>query len=101
MRAVLSLADVSIRYGPRTAVRGLSLSVRAGEVYGLLGPNGCGKSSTLGAIAGYLPTASGDIRVAGRREADDPLAYRRLIGLGTTLRILGPVVNVFIQLVGI
>src|SRR5829696_7450939 len=49
-QTVLSLEDVTIRYGGRVAVDALSLEVRRGEVYGLLGPNGCGKSSTLGAV---------------------------------------------------
>jgi ABC-2 type transport system ATP-binding protein len=82
---VLSLHDVTIRYGPLVAVAALSLDVHVGEVFGLLGPNGSGKSSTLAAIAGLLtdPHAltAGAIRVAGRRERDDPLAYRRHLGL--------------------
>jgi ABC-2 type transport system ATP-binding protein len=78
---VLSLQDVTIRYGARVAVAALSLEVQRGEVFGLLGPNGCGKSSTLSAIVGALAPAAGSIVVAGRRHADDPLAYRRHIGL--------------------
>jgi ABC-2 type transport system ATP-binding protein len=88
--AVLALDDVTLRYGGwggplppplPPAVDSLCLEVAAGEVFGLLGPNGCGKSTTLTAVAGALAPATGDIRVCGRREADDPLAYRRLIGL--------------------
>jgi ABC-2 type transport system ATP-binding protein len=78
---VLSLQDVTIRYGDLVAVERLSLEVARGEVFGLLGPNGCGKTSTLAVIAGALAPSAGTVRVAGRREADDPLAYRRLIGL--------------------
>jgi ABC-2 type transport system ATP-binding protein len=77
----LSLCDVTLRYGLAVAVNGLSLEVLCGEVLGLLGPNGSGKSTTLSAIVGALAPAAGEIRVAGRREADDPLAYRRQIGL--------------------
>jgi ABC-2 type transport system ATP-binding protein len=78
---VLSLQDVTIRYGDLVAVDSLSLEVRRGEVLGLLGPNGSGKSSTLAAICGDLVPAAGTIRVAGLREADGPLAYRRRLGL--------------------
>jgi ABC-2 type transport system ATP-binding protein len=78
---VLELENLTIRYGGLVAVDGLSLRVAAGEIFGLLGPNGSGKSTTIAAVAGGLPPAYGTIRVAGRREADDPLAYRRLIGL--------------------
>jgi ABC-2 type transport system ATP-binding protein len=78
---VLSLQDVTIRYGAFVAVDALCLEVRRGEVFGLLGPNGSGKSSTLSVVAGALAPAAGAVRVAGRLERDDPLAYRRHIGL--------------------
>jgi ABC-2 type transport system ATP-binding protein len=79
--AVLSLRNVTLRYGGFVAVDGLSLEVQSGEVFGLLGPNGSGKSTTLSAVAGALPAATGEIRVAGLRSGDDPLGYRRQIGL--------------------
>jgi ABC-2 type transport system ATP-binding protein len=78
---ILSLWDVTIRYGATVAVDTLSLEVDAGEVFGLLGPNASGKSTTLSAIAGILPVSSGFIRVGGLQAADRPLAYRRLLGL--------------------
>jgi ABC-2 type transport system ATP-binding protein len=81
MTPVLSLSDVSIRYGTHLAVDRLSLQVNAGEIYGLLGPNGSGKSSTLAAISANLVPANGDIRVCGLCELDAPLDYRRRIGL--------------------
>ena len=76
-----SLHDVSLCYGQVVAVDSLCLEVRRGEVFGLLGPNGSGKSTTLSAIVGALAPVTGDISVAGRRERDDPLAYRRCIGM--------------------
>src|SRR5439155_1343045 len=78
---VLSLKDVTIRYAHFIAVDRLSLDVHAGEVFGLLGPNGSGKSSTLSAIVGALTPVAGTITIAGQREQDDPLAYRRHFGL--------------------
>jgi len=47
------------------AVRGVSLEVRPGEIVGLIGSNGAGKSSTLHAIMGAAPAAGGDVRLAG------------------------------------
>ena len=52
--------------GRVAAVRGLTLTVRRGEIVGLIGPNGAGKSSTLHAVTGLVPSYDGDIRVSGR-----------------------------------
>ena len=54
-----------VRYGGVDAVRGLSLEVGAGEIVGLIGANGAGKSSTLHAIMGVAPVAGGDVRLGG------------------------------------
>ena len=62
----LVVDDLHVRHGAVTAVRGLSLEVAPGEIVGLIGPNGAGKSSTLHAIMGVVPAASGDVRVGGR-----------------------------------
>jgi ABC-2 type transport system ATP-binding protein len=78
---LLSLDDVTLCYGGFVAVDGLCLEVQRGEIFGLLGPNGSGKSTSLSAIAGALRPAAGEIRIAGLRESDDPLAYRRCLGL--------------------
>jgi branched-chain amino acid transport system ATP-binding protein len=56
---------LEVAYAGVPAVRGVSLSVRAGEIVGLIGPNGAGKSSTLHATMGLVP-ARGDVRVGGR-----------------------------------
>jgi ABC-2 type transport system ATP-binding protein len=81
MPSVLSLHDVTLCYGGFVAVDSLCLSVQRGEVFGLLGPNGCGKSTTLAAIvAAHAPT-TGEIRIEGRLERQDPLGYRQRIGL--------------------
>jgi NitT/TauT family transport system ATP-binding protein len=54
-----------LRYGEVEAVGGVSLTIDSGEFVSLLGPSGCGKSSILRAIAGLVPVAGGDLRVAG------------------------------------
>src|SRR5262245_13684246 len=81
MPTILSLHDVTLCHDGVVAVDSLCLEVRRGGLFGLLGPNGSGKSTTLSAIVGALAPVNGEICVAGRREADDPLAYRRCIGL--------------------
>src|SRR3954471_10537777 len=72
---VLALQGLDVRHGGVHAVRGLSLNVGPGEIVGLIGANGAGKSSTLHAIMGIAPWTGGDIRLGdqslrGRRPED-------------------------------
>jgi branched-chain amino acid transport system ATP-binding protein len=60
------LEALEVAYAGVPAVRGVSLTVRAGEIVGLIGPNGAGKSSTLHAAMGLVPARGGDVRVDGR-----------------------------------
>ncbi len=64
--AVIVVRDVQRRFGEFYAVRGISFSVRAGEVFGLLGANGAGKSTTFRMLCGLLPASAGSLQVAGR-----------------------------------
>jgi len=63
---VLEVTDLQVRHGAIRAVRGISLTVGAGELVALLGANGAGKSSTIMCIAGALRAAAGTIRLDGR-----------------------------------
>lgn len=65
--AVLSLRDLTKRYGRRTAVDRLSLTVRRGDVYGFLGPNGAGKTTTIRMIVGLCRPTAGSVSIAGDR----------------------------------
>ncbi|MEY1557561.1 ABC transporter ATP-binding protein [Yoonia sp. R2331] len=66
MDAVLDVNALEVRYGPVNAVRGISFSVAKGGITTLLGANGAGKSSTLMAIAGVVPVASGEVSIFGK-----------------------------------
>ncbi len=57
--AVLQINGLTKRYGPITAVNNLHLKIEAGEVYGILGPNGSGKTTTLGSVLGIIRPNSG------------------------------------------
>jgi branched-chain amino acid transport system ATP-binding protein len=63
--SALTLEALDVRYGGVQAVRGLSFEVAPGEIVGLIGANGAGKSSTLHAIMGVAPIAGGDVRLGG------------------------------------
>jgi ABC-2 type transport system ATP-binding protein len=78
---ILSLRSVRLQYGDAVAVDGLCLEVFSGQIFGLLGANGSGKSTTLSAIAGQVAATQGEITIAGKTIATAPLDYRRLFGL--------------------
>jgi ABC-2 type transport system ATP-binding protein len=59
----ISLDCVTKRYGPAAAVNDLSFSVERGEMFGLIGPDGAGKTTTIRLICGLLPATSGTVRV--------------------------------------
>ena len=62
---VLEIKNLTRRFGAFTAVDALTLSVNAGEVFGLLGSNGAGKTTTIKMLTTLLPPTSGDASVAG------------------------------------
>jgi branched-chain amino acid transport system ATP-binding protein len=63
--SLLEVSGLEVRYGGIRAVKGIDLEVNEGELVCLIGANGAGKSSTLKAICGLVPTRSGHVRYAG------------------------------------
>lgn len=80
MEAMVEIKNLAKRFGPITAVDGISFGVRRGEVLGFLGPNGAGKSTTMKMVTGFLTPDAGSVTVAGRDLARDPIAVKRRIG---------------------
>jgi ABC-2 type transport system ATP-binding protein len=80
MDRLLAIEGLAKRFGPITAVDGVSFTVARGEVLGFLGPNGAGKSTTMRMITGYLPPDAGRVEVCGIDLAKDPIEVRKRIG---------------------
>ncbi|MBK4151819.1 ATP-binding cassette domain-containing protein [Corynebacterium macginleyi] len=77
----LSLQGVVKRYGPTSAVNGLSLSVAHGEIFCLLGPNGAGKSTTIEMSEGFIRPTAGSIKVLGIDPSAAPDRVREKVGI--------------------
>jgi len=80
MASVIVADQLTKWYGSRLAVDRVSLEVRAGEILGLLGPNGSGKTTILRILTGYLRPSSGTVTIAGLDTVDDALAVKRRVG---------------------
>jgi signal transduction histidine kinase/ABC-type multidrug transport system ATPase subunit/GAF domain-containing protein len=72
----LSVSDLVVRFGPLTALDGISFDVRPGELVALAGENGAGKSTLVRCIAGEIAPTSGTIMLDGRPVPPDPLAAK-------------------------
>lgn len=79
--AAMAVSEISYRYGERVALDGLSFDVAEGEIYGLLGPNGGGKTTLFDLLSSLRPLQTGGVRVFGRDLGRDAIAVRRLIGV--------------------
>jgi ABC-2 type transport system ATP-binding protein len=77
---VIETKDLVKRYGKFTAVDKLNLTIKEGEVYGLLGPNGSGKTTTILMLLGLTEPTSGSVRVVSFDPSREPLEVKRRVG---------------------
>lgn len=77
---MIEIRDLRKTYGQYEAVKGISFTVRRGEILGFLGPNGAGKSTTMKVMTGLIPPSSGQVLMAGHDVLADPIGMRRAIG---------------------
>ena len=80
MSAALQLERVTKKYDQIVALRDLTLSIQAGEMFGLIGPDGAGKTTAIRLMCGLLKPEDGTVRVLGRDPVKDHLAVTQTIG---------------------
>ncbi|WP_207781965.1 ATP-binding cassette domain-containing protein [Phytoactinopolyspora limicola] len=83
---VLEVDDLSMSFGHVQALRGVQLAVPEGAVVGLIGPNGAGKSTLVDVISGFLPRATGTVRLDGVSMAGRSPTRRARLGLRRTFQ---------------
>jgi len=77
---VIETHQLTKRYGTTTAVDELSLTIKAGEIFGFLGPNGSGKTTTLLMLLGLTEATSGSAQVAGFNPTKEAIKVKRIVG---------------------
>jgi branched-chain amino acid transport system ATP-binding protein len=88
MSAVLSVDNLSKRFGGISAVNGVSFEVREGEILGIIGPNGSGKSTLFNCVLGQLQPTEGEVRVDGKPTTGMRPCDLNRLGVSRTFQLL-------------
>jgi branched-chain amino acid transport system ATP-binding protein len=88
METVLEVSNIKKRFGGISAVAGVSFEVREGEILGIIGPNGCGKSTLFNCILGQLQPTEGEVRLDGRVTTGMRPCDLNRLGVGRTFQLL-------------
>ena len=75
------ITEMVKKFGDVTAVNGLNLEIRKGEMFGFLGPNGAGKTTTISMLCGLMAPTSGSAEIAGFDIGKEPQKVKELIGV--------------------
>ena len=67
MKNLVEVKSLKKKYGTKEAVKGISFNIKQNEILGLLGPNGCGKTTTIGMMLGLLKPTDGEILIDGKK----------------------------------
>ncbi len=67
MKNLVEVKNLKKKYGAKEAVKGISFNIKQNEILGLLGPNGCGKTTTIGMMLGLLKPTDGEILIDGKK----------------------------------
>lgn len=81
MTDIIEVKDLTKQYDGKKVVKGVSFSVKKGEVFGLIGPNGAGKTTTLEMIEALRPIDDGKVTINGIDVADNPSDIKEIIGI--------------------
>lgn len=77
---MLLVKDLVKRYGSREALKGISFHIEEGQIVGLLGQNGAGKSTTMNIITGYLSSTSGEVMIQDMDILEKPKQVKQVLG---------------------
>ncbi len=85
---LLKVTDLSVRFGPITALEGVTLSVASGEVVGVIGPNGAGKTTLLDSITGFVTVSAGAVHLDDKHLTGASPRSRSVAGISRSFQSL-------------
>ena len=74
--SIIEFEDISLSYGNRLILENISFKINEGQIFGMLGPNGVGKSTIFNLITGLINPGSGKIKIAGENVTKYPIYLR-------------------------
>ena len=74
--SIISFENISLSYGSRLILDNINFKINEGQIFGMLGPNGVGKSTIFNLITGLIKPKNGQIKIAGENVIDYPIYYR-------------------------
>ncbi|MCX6793044.1 MAG: ATP-binding cassette domain-containing protein [Candidatus Falkowbacteria bacterium] len=86
---IINIENLEVKFGKQVILHDVSLSVKAGEIIGIIGPNGCGKTTLLNAISGFAQVDSGTISFDGKDIMNLAPNKRALLGIGRSFQHAG------------
>ncbi|MFQ5788398.1 MAG: ATP-binding cassette domain-containing protein, partial [Thermodesulfobacteriota bacterium] len=82
MKTILEISSLEKSYDGLKAINELSLSIKKGEIFGLIGPNGSGKTTLFNIISGFIKPDKGEVYFQGKRITNLPAYKRPQLGVG-------------------
>jgi len=86
---MLKVEDLSVQFGLRTVLNSVDFEIQPGEIVGVIGPNGCGKTTLLNTLSGFVPSRSGSILFQDEDITHLPSFKRAALGLGRSFQSAG------------
>src|SRR5215471_610609 len=92
--AAVHIRGLTKTYGDKTAVAGIDLDIRYGEIFAILGPNGAGKTTTVEILEGYRTRDAGEVSVLGHDPGRERAALARRVGMALQETAVEPYLTV-------
>ena len=88
-KSIIKLENLHVQLGKRMILQDISLKIKEKEIVGIIGPNGCGKTTLLNAISGFVPVDTGTISVNGQDIMKLKPYERAKLGIGRSFQHVG------------